>query len=126
MKIPIKKILIESNFATNEGKQSRAFLPVTMIPTMAVGGAVGGAVDGLYNSNDGLLNSEPDSQVDGALIGAGLATPFGALMAAKLGTDAAFSEQRQRYEHLNAKMKDREKRTNNKTKPQQPNFYKGK
>ena len=126
MQIPIKKILTEGNFATNEGKQTRAFLPATLIPTMALGGALGGTADGLYNSNDGLLNTEPDSQVDGALIGAGLAAPIGGFFAGRLGSDAAESEQQRRYTQFDAKMKDREKKTAHKTKPTPPNFYKGK
>lgn len=124
--IPIKKILTEGKFATNEGKQTRALLPATLIPTMAAGGAIGGIVDGLYNSNDGLLTHEPDSQIDGALIGAGLVAPIGGLLAGRLGSDAAELEIRRRNAYFDAKMKDREKRTAHKTKPTPPNFYKGK
>lgn len=126
MIIQIKQILTEGKYAVNEGKQARSYLPVTLIPTMAAGGALGGIVDGLHNSNEGLLNNDPDSQVDGALIGAGLVAPIGGILAAQGGSDAAWAERNRRNAHFDAKMKDRENRTAYKTKPAPPNFYKGK
>lgn len=85
--ISIIKSLLENEYHTNLNKNIRNSMVPTILTTTALGGALGGMADGLYNSNNESItgNSEEDSKLDGAAIGAGMLLPIGASFGVRQG-----------------------------------------